>query len=257
MRNYFVFLGKEFTELLRTKKLLGLACVFLFFAFTGPLMARYMAEFLAVFVPADEMIGFIISEPYWLDSYQQFYSNMLTAGSFTILLLFMGTITSEKSRGTKDLVLTKGISHTGFVLSKFTAISLTVLVTFLISIGIVFIYTNILFDTAGSPADIFLGGLVFALFGITLVALTILASALAKTVVNAAMLNILGFFGLLLIGSIPRLGDYLPFSLAERAIEITSGHDPVHLANNIIVAVVFIVVCLALSIFALKKQEGA
>jgi len=257
MRNYFVFLGKEIMELLRTKKLLGIGCIFLFFAFTSPLLARYMAEFLALLVPADEMLGFLIPDPNWMDSYAQFYSNLVQIGSLTILLLFMGTITSEKSRGTKELVLTKGFSHTGFVLSKFTVIAGTVLITSLVSTGIVFIYTNVLFDTAGNFADVFLGALVYALFAITVVALTILASALAKTSVVAAMIGMLGFFGIFILSSIHRLGDYLPGNLSGRAVEITSGYYHAHLVGNIIVALVFITACLALSILTLKKQEGA
>ena len=257
MSNFFVFLRKEIMELLRTKKLLGLLAVFLFFAFTSPVLARYMTEFIGFLVPADEALQFLIPDPVWTDSYAQFYSNIAQIGTITIILLFMGTIASERQRGTADLVLTKGLGLGSFVCSKFAVISAAIKLTMLASIGIVFLYTSILFDTAGNALHVFLGACVYIIFLLLIAALTVFASAIAKSNVIAAMIGFLGFLFILLISAIPRIGDLLPGNLSARAMEITvEGYFHSNLIGNLLISLGLTVLFLFLSVLVLRKQEG-
>ena len=257
MHNYLVFLRKEVIEIIRTKRIIGLAAVFLFFAFTSPLLARYMTEFIALLVPAEETLQFLIPDPMWTDSYAQFYSNIAQIGNITLILLFMGTIASERQRGTADLVFTKGLGHMSFVLTKFTVLSITVLLTMIASIAIVFLYTSLLFDTAGNLGDVLIGTLVYSKFLILVIALTIFASALSKSNVTAAMIGFLGFFAILILSAIPRIGDLLPGNLSARALEITTaGHFHQHLAGNLLISLALTIVFLALSALVLQNQEG-
>jgi len=161
MHSYLTFLQKETMEMLRTKRLLGLLGVFLFFALTSPLLARYLMEFIAFLVPAEEGLAFLIPDPVWMDSYAQFYSNIGQIGSVTLILLFMGAIVSEKQNGTTDLLITKGLSHINFVMAKFTVIAFAILSTMLISILLVYLYTFVLFDSIGGLGDAILGALVY------------------------------------------------------------------------------------------------
>ncbi|MCL2569550.1 MAG: ABC transporter permease [Oscillospiraceae bacterium] len=257
MSNFLVFLRKEIMELVRTKKLLGLAAVFLFFAFTSPVLARYMTEFIALLVPADEALQFLIPDPVWTDSYAQFYGNIAQIGTITIILLFMGVITSERQRGTADLVLTKGLSHWSFVCSKFAVISAAIKLTMLASIGVVFLYTFILFDTAGSALHVFLGACVYIIFLLLVAALTVFASAIAKSNVIAAMIGFFGFLFILLVSAIPRAGDLLPGNLSARAMEITvDGYFHSHLIWNLLISLGLTILLLLLTIWVLRRQEG-
>ena len=258
MTNYFVFLRKEVMELVRTKKLLGLLAVFLFFAFTSPVLARYMTEFIALLVPADEALQFLIPDPVWTDSYVQFYGNIAQIGNVTIILLFMGIIASERQRGTADLVLTKGLSHWSFVLSKFVVLSAAVKLTMLVSIAVVFLYTSVLFDTAGNVLHVFLGACAYIVFLVLVVALTVLSSAVAKSNVTAAMIGFLSFLGILLISALPTIGDLLPGNLSSRAMEITAeGYFHSNLVGNVLVSLGLTALLLALSVLVMRRQEGA
>ena len=258
MHNYLVFLRKEAMELLRTKRLLGLVCVFVFFALTSPLLARYMAEFIGALVPADEALGLVIPDPVWTDSYVQFHGNIMQIGVIALILLFMGAIASERSRGTVDLLLTKGLGHSSFILAKFTIISVALLLTMMVSMCIVYFYTHTLFDTAGNVGEVFLGAAIFTLFLLLLVALTLLAGAISKSSVVAALLSFAGFLAILGLSAIPRVGDWLPGRLSERSMEMMlEGTFHPDLWPNIGTTVLLTAVCLTLAVLILRKREGA
>ena len=256
MRNYCAFLQKEWMEFFRNKRFLGLAAVFLMFAFSSPILARFMLEFLAMLVPGEEMFQMLLPEPAWTDSYAQFYGNIEQIGSITMILLFMGIISSEKQRGTADLMFTKGLSRMSFVLSKFTVLAISVLITTMISVLIVFAYTFLLFDTAGNFPHVLLGGFVFFLFLLFLLALIILCSTFAKTNVSAALFAFLGFLGAVFISSIPRIGTYLPGRLLAYSRMITFGETPEGLLICILVTLLLTAATLYLAVCLLRRQEG-
>jgi len=259
MRNYLVFLRKEVMELLRTKRLLGLFGVFAFFALTSPLLARYMVEFLGHFVPSDELLLALIPDPIWIDSYTQFYSNVAQIGAIAIIMMFMGIIATEKSRGTADLMITKGLSYTNFVLAKFTVAATALLLTTLVSIGVVYFYTSMLFPTAGAIGNVIGGTLVYTLLMTAVLAITLLCSAISKSNIIAALLSLLGYFVISFIRSLPGMSrSFLPGNLSERCMEITlTGTVHPDLLGNVLVTVGLIAVCLALSVLVLKRKEGA
>jgi len=257
MHNYMVFLRKEVMELLRAKRLLGLGAVFLFFAFTSPLLARYMVEFLTHIVPAEEMLHVLIPAPVWMDSYGQFYSNLAQIGNLTIILMFMGAIAGERKQGTADLLLTKGLGYTNFVLTKFTVAAAAIFITALASILIVYFYTGMLFDTAGVAGDVLLGALVYVLFMTLILAITLFCSVLTKSNVIAALFAFVGLILISTIRSLPGLGSgLLPGNLSNRTMEITVGYYHGDILGNVLFTIGLIAVFLTLSIVVLKRQEG-
>ena len=246
-------------ELLRTKRLLGLGVVFLFFAITSPLLARYMTEFIALLVPADEAIGLLIPDPVWTDSYAQFYSNISQIGNITLIFLLMGAIASEKQLGTADLLLTKGLGYGAFVLTKFTVIAVAVVLTILVSGVVVHFYTVALFETAGGLAGAILGTLAYSLFLLLIVALTLFCGAIAKSTVFTALLAFLGFLAISALSALPRVGDYLPGNLLARSMELTGGvlEWDATLWGPLGTTLGLTVVLLAVTVLVLRKQEGA
>ena len=257
MRNYMVFLQKEMLGLLRTKRILALAGMFLFFAITSPLMARYMAEFVAMLVPAEEQLGFQIPDPVWTDSFTQFFGNLAQIGNVTVILLCMGAIVSERRRNIADLLFTKGLGYSTFVMAKFTAMAGLVLFFMLVSVLIVHFGTTMLFDTAGGLGEALLAGLLFALFMIMVVALTLLASAIAKGTAIAAMLAFIGFLAIVVISALPVIGDRLPGGLLSRSLEVSMGYYHGDLFGNVLVTLFSGALFLLLAVLVLRRQEGA
>ena len=260
MANYFVFLQKEMTENLRTKKVLALACVFLFFAFSSPLLARFMQEFMAWAMAGEagvevEALLAMIPPPVWVDSYAQFYGNMSQIGAITIVLLFMSTVLREKRSGTADLVFSKGLSAASFILAKFTLASALAVICLIVSVLVAYLYTYILFEYAGQMLHVLMGGLAYGLFLLMVLSVVILCSAIAKSTALSAVLGFFSFIFLLLINSIPRVGRFFPGNLASRNLEITMGTYYGELVINIIAAIAVITLSLGLSVYIVKRQE--
>ncbi|MCL2204560.1 MAG: ABC transporter permease [Defluviitaleaceae bacterium] len=257
MNHFLVLLEKEAREILRTKKLLVLVCVFLFFAFISPLLARFMGEFFEFLLPAAEAEQFmaLFPAPTWIDSYVQFYSNATQMGTIVIILLFMGLILREKRSGTADLVFCKGVSPASFVLAKFTVAGIAALLCLLVAILINYGYTVFLFGEGGALGHVMAGAGAYGLFVLLILAWVILASTLAKSTGISAVLGFMGFMGLLALSAIPRLGRFVPGGLMTQNIPLTLGNFYPDFAAHLGVAAGLTAMFLVLAVWILKRQE--
>ncbi|MCL2603583.1 MAG: ABC transporter permease [Defluviitaleaceae bacterium] len=257
MNRYLVFLEKEITENIRTKKLLVLACVFLFFGLTSPLLARYMAELFEFLMPAAEAELFMMFMPaaVWPDSYTQFYSNISQTGAIVIIFMFMGLVLREKRSGTADLVFCKGVSPAPFILAKFTVSAVVSLLCLAVAILINYGYTVFLFEEGGQIGYVLAGAAAYGVFLTMLISWVVLASTLAKSTAGSAAMGFLGFIGILTVGALPRVGRFLPTELMTNNVSVTLGNFYPDFAAHLFIAAGMAAVFLGLAIIILKKQE--
>lgn len=257
MGNYITFMGKEITETLRNRRLLVLACVFISFAILGPLMGRYLVEVISMVVPGDDLdfLTPMFPDPTWVDGYANFYANLAQVGVITVILLYMGVILDEKRRGTAPMMLMKGLSHTAFVISKFTIMSLTTLVVMLVSAPIAHLYTYILFETAGNLWEMMLGGVIFWVFLLFTMALMMFFSTIAQKPPHVAIYGFLAYFAMVILDMFPNIREFLPYGLTIRAIQVSTGHFHEHLIANLLISLAGTVALLVASIHILKKKE--
>jgi ABC-2 type transport system permease protein len=253
MRSFIVFLQKEFTEQIRTNRLLILVCIFAIFGIGSPFMARYMQEFIDM--AAGSEIPLILPDPVWIDGWQQFYGNLTQIGALTIMLLFMGCISGEKQSGSAALTLTKNLSHSKFVMAKFASMLLILVIVFLIAVAINFGYTYWLFDYAGEVSDVLFGAMLYCLGLIALVAIIVLASALTKSVIITAMISFAGYILMTsILPMIPVLQDITPGVLMTHALEVSAGESFTELPA-VLGTLVLVAICLIGAIQVLKRQE--
>jgi len=257
MNRFLTFAGKELKEMLRTKRFIVLSVVFLIFAITGPLLARYLIEFIDMMMPADDMASLVfeISEPTWNDAYSMYYTNIIQMGIFAVILMFMGTIFDEKRRGTAALMMMKGVKHHTFILAKFAVIMLVTLVVIIIATFVVHLYTYILFEQSAVLSDAMFGAMIFWLFVLFMASITIFFSSMAKSTVTSAMLSIVAFFGVIIVDLINPINTFAPYNMANRAVSITLGGYGEHLWANVSATIGLIAALLAASIYILRKQE--
>ena len=258
MSNYRIFIGKEIVEIVRTKRFFVLTCVFLFFAFASPLLARYLTEFIVMMMPTEDaaLVTPFMTEPVWQDGYIQFYSNISQVGLITVILLFMGVVLDEKKKDTAALMMMKGLSHTGFVMAKFTVMAAAAFVVVIISVLIAHLYTFILFGTAASAGDLMSGALINLLGIFFVLSFVIFCSTIAKSTAMSAILGFLVYMLIIIVEAIPRIGSFSPsVMLLTRPIGATTGVLHEHLPVNILITAALTAVFLVLSINILKKNE--
>ena len=122
MNGFAVLLRKDILERWRTFRLPAIGLIFLIFGLMSPLLAKYTPELIERFA-GDVEISF--PTPTTKDAVDQIIKNLAQTGPIAAILLGMGVIASEKQRGTAALILTKPVTRSAFILSKFLALIVT------------------------------------------------------------------------------------------------------------------------------------
>ena len=256
MRILGLLIKKELMESLKGKKLLALIILCVFFALLAPLTAKFMPAIMEQVLKGQDTGGITIQiqEPTYLDSYRQYFKNFSQMGILIIMIIFMSTVSGEKTKGTAILVLTKCVSRHSFILSKYSASIIIFLVSYLVSIGVYLYYTfllfNQVFDESTLPAFLF-----FGLFVVFMLSLTLFASTIANSTGVSALILFSSFFALNILNALPVIKNYSPMTLAGFNYPISQGNPYGEYMNNIVAAVVLSVLLVIASIITFKKQE--
>lgn len=214
MRGYVAFLKKEYLESIRTHKLLLLLAIFILFGIMSPMLAKLTPDLIKSMLNDSAIEALSIPEPTAIDAYAQFFKNTTQMGFIVLLLIFGGTLNNEINKGTLLLLLTKGLSRTSVLLSKFTMASILWTIAYGLCFLITFTYANLLFP-AMEISHLWLSVSCVWLFGMMLLAILILASTLSSSTFAPLLLtgSFLAICFLLMI--VPALQDYNPLKLVS------------------------------------------
>ena len=196
MRGFSRFFGKELQEIARTWRLLVLPGIMLFFAVSGPILAKMTPELLASLTTSQPGVVIKLPDPTYVDAYVQWAKNLSQLVVFALLIVSGGIVAAERTTGTAVLVLTKPVSRAGFVVAKFLAQSGLVAVATLVCTTVTWGVTFAVFGEA-PPATLFEAAGVWLAFAILLVSITLLLSC-ALSAIAAAGTAILVYFAILL-----------------------------------------------------------
>lgn len=255
MKNSLNMLVKEVREIFRTYKIYTIPGIFLLFGFASPIITKLMPELFAN-MDMGEGIGITLPEMTWIDSYGQLFNNLIQMGILAIILTTMGAIANERNRGVAQLVLTKPVPRTGYILAKYVANFLLVACSALLAFLATWFYTNVLFE--GTE---FFPGLtaisLYILYASVILAFTILGSAVTKSTIAAGGISILG---LIIMTLLPMLGKtlhtYSPGAITRYITQAIAG--TANLTNvwwTVGAAVCTIIALLASASIIFNRQE--
>jgi ABC-2 type transport system permease protein len=250
--NLLVCLRKEMMEQWRSRRLLVVAVVLLFFGISSPMLAYFTPEILSM-VPGADMFANLVPEPTVLDAAAQYVKNVDQFGVLLALLVSMSAVVVEKERGTAAMMLAKPLSRGDFLFAKFLALGLVFLTCLLVSGLGAWYYTILLFEPVNLGAWMGMNALLL-LHILVWVAITLMFSVLLRSQAAAAG----GAFGALmvisLLGSIPALGQYLPSELVNWGAKLAIGvNSPAWGALGVSLGIV--IVCLIIAWLAFRRQE--
>lgn len=212
---FWTLIHKEWTEQLRSGRLVILLAVFLFFGISSPLLAKFIPDILPSLMKGQNII-IHIPEATWQDAVAQFVKNLSQMGLFVVILLSMGTVAKEKENGTASFLLVKPVSRILFILSKFTAQLLVLFVSMLVGFLAMVFYTKVFFG-AFPMIPIVETTLVLFLYLTVIQFVTILFSVLMKTQIVAGLLAFVTSF---IISGVSMLGQPGLFSPGHLLDEI-------------------------------------
>ena len=225
MTGFAAFARKEAWEILRTWRIWVLPGILLFFALTGPLVARFTPEFIEA-VAGDQLEGLQLPTPTPADAYAQWVKNLSQIGLVSVIIIYGGIVSSEVRSGTAPLVLTKPVSRTAFVVAKATVQSAFLAIVTLVGTVITWALTAVTFGQAPAPG-LWSAALVWLVLGVLFVAVMTLLSTLIGSPAGAAGAG-LGVYALLaILGIWKPLGTYSPAGLGSHAAGLAAGQHPV------------------------------
>lgn len=246
-------LGKEWLELVRTRRLLVLCVVFLFFGILSPLTARYMGDIIASMSASMDGVVIQLPEPSGDQVIVQYLANLSENFPLALILVAMGCLVAERERGTLAMLLARPMPRWQVLAAKYLALLALLLIALALAALGAWYYALVLFD--GPPlGDFLLLNLAGALYLAVILALTVLASTLARSTVVAGALSLGFWLAMSLLGSLPGLRDWLPPTLVAHAAELGAGARP-EVWPAALVALAFIGACLAGAWALLRRQE--
>lgn len=253
MTGFGPLLGKELLEQWRTRRLLVVAVVFIALGIASPFLARYTAELIGALGGLPFEIELPV--PTTADAVVQFGKNVGQAGILTAILLAMGSVATEKERGTAALILSKPASRAAYLTAKMVAIGTTLLVGIGLAAMAGYLYTALLFEAPSVAGWLGMSGLLL-LSLLAYAALTFLGSVLTRSAVAAAAIGIGGMVVLAIVAALPSLAPYLPAGVSGAPAQaLALGIDPGPLAGPILANVAIVVALAALAWLAFRHQE--
>jgi ABC-2 type transport system permease protein len=250
MTGFAVLLRKELLESLRTVRLPIIVGLFALIGIGSPLLARYTPEIVGA-LAGD--LGIPLPTPTRADAVDQLLKNLAQFGGLTAILLAMGSVATEKERGTAALLLTKPVGRIAFLAAKLAAIAATLGAATAIAAAGGWLYTAILF---GAPSAAGFIGLAAAssLSLVAYAAITFLASTVTRSSLAAAGIGIGAFVALGIASAFPTLGRYLPAGLGEPARALALG-GAADVTTPAIATTALIVACFLGAWLSFRRQE--
>ena len=147
------------------------------------------------------------------DAYAQLLKNLNQLALLVVIFSLIGLVAEEKSRGTAAIILTKPVPRWSFITSKFLASAVLVLLSTLLAYLACLYYTAILFRETLFAPSVQAIILVMAYY-LLILAVTLLASTVSRTIALAGAISVGGFLLLSLLPSFhPWLARYSPGAL--------------------------------------------
>ena len=255
MKTLIAFLKKEILEQIRSGKVMILGILFLMFGVMNPAVAKLTPWMMEIFAESLEGSGIIITEVTVtaLDSWMQFYKNIPMA-LIVFVLLQSSIFTKEYGSGTLLLSLTKGLERYKVILSKSAVLLVLWTACYWLCFGVTYVYNAYFWDNSIAQNLIF-SVFCWWLFGLWVISLVVLFSALATS--NTGVLLGSGgiAFGSYLIGLLPKIGKYLPSYLADGTSLVYGVAEPKNYIPSIVITAISGLIFFVVAIPVFNKKQ--
>jgi len=255
MRSLIAFIKKEFTEQLRSGRLIILGLLFVLFGIMNPAIAKLTPWLLDTMADSLAESGMIVTDVKVsaMDSWVQFYKNIPMA-LIAFVLLESSIFTKEYISGTLVLSLTKGLERYRVVVSKALVLTLLWSLGYWLCFGITYGYNAYFWDNSIAQNLIFSASC-WWLFSVMVIALMVLFSTVAKS--NTGVL--LGTGGVVLasylLGLLPKCSKYLPTFLTDGNALIYGLAETKTYMPSLVISIATGAICFAISIPIFNKKQ--
>ena len=254
MKQFLVLAKKDLLEFTRSKKFLIIIVVFIFVAVASPILAK-LTPLLLKSIPATPGLTIKMPEPTFMDAIDQFVKNISQLALIVLVFVVAGSVADEKSRRNLEILLSKPVSRTKFILSKFASYLGPISVMFLLSVAGFYLYTISTFGSF-SLGNFVLVSLLILLSVLMVLSITIFASTFVGNELSAAGIGYGSYIVIdLTFGLVKKITKYSPnYIFSNYKSLITNGWNRDFIVPALAALfVIFVTVTAAVLLF--QKQE--
>lgn len=256
MTQWTVLYRKELMEMIRNYKMLWVPIVFILLGVMQPVSSYYMPELLDAFGGLPEGTILEMPTPTGEEVLTQVLSNYGLLGVLVLVLSAMGVVSAERQSGTAGMVMVKPVPHSSYILSKWAGLLTLTLISLWIGYAASWYYTNLLIETV-TFERILQSVLIYSIWFIFVVTLTLFFSTIMKGIGSVAFLTIFVVFAISTVTSF--LGKYMkwsPATMTEHTGQILlSGELQSSFMLAFMTTIAIIIVILISSIQIFKQKE--
>lgn len=255
MRAWFAFLKKEWMESFRSGKLAILLILFVLFGIMNPAIAKLTPWLMELM--ADQLAGSGLTvgtaEVNALTSWAQFFKNIPMA-LIVFVLIYSNSFTKEYQTGTLIPMLTKGLPRGKVVHAKASCMLSVWTLCYWLCFAVTYGYNAFFWDN-GIAQDLGLAALLWWLFGIWTVCLTVLFSTVCRNHTGVLLGTGGTVLAAYLIALLPKLREFSPMYLTTGSALLTEATAPDAYARSIAVTAILCIVCALVSTPVINRKQ--
>lgn len=246
-------LTKELREGWRTWRMIVLVLVLAIAGLISPVLAYLTPQLLRLLPDLPVDFASLIPQPTVVDAVGQYIKNVNQFGLLLLIILTAGLIAAEKERGTAVMLFARPVRRSSAVVAKWLMWAAALTVGLLLAAALAFAYTAVLFEVLPAGAFLLLNALLLVSF-LPYLSLALLASTLAKTQGAAYALAFGALFVLLIVGSLPRIGEFTPAHLPAWGTALALN-QPLTAWPALAITIGITVLALAAACLRLEREE--
>ncbi|SCZ78902.1 ABC transporter permease [Pseudobutyrivibrio xylanivorans] len=254
LRNMATIIKKELIESIRKYRLFILMAVFIFIGFMSPIGTKYLGEIMSMLLPEGYEIK--VRQASEVEAYFQFFKNISQLGMVVFIVVSSGLMADEFEKKTIVCLLTKGVSRSKIIISKFIAGALELLFCYITAVIIFRYYTGVFWSNQVEIATLLYSNLIVFEYGLLILGLNIFLGTKfgtkLATVTSCIFINILQ----ILMSIHPTIAKYLPVSLLSNCVYIVEQKKTVSdTVVAVVISMLITILLLVISIKAFKEKE--
>lgn len=249
------FLKKEFTEWLRTGRMIILGGIFILFGIMAPALAKLTPWLMEMMAQQLAETGLTITAVTVdaLTSWGQFFKNLPLA-LIAYVLLCSGIFTDEYRLGTLVPVVTRGLTQRRAAMAKFRVMVLMWTGGYFICFGITYVYNAVFWDNSAA-SSLMTAVLCAWLFGILVTALITFFSTLSAGSSGVLLGTGGSVAAMYFLSLLPKAEKFLPTRLLSGMSLLSGESTPGSFSPAIVVSLLLTAACTVLSALLFNRRQ--
>lgn len=241
----------EWLRLMRTKRIVGLVGVYLFFGFLGPLSVRYMEQILENFGGG---VQIVVPEPVAADGITAYVGNAAQIGLLVSVGIAAGALAFD-AKPQMGIFLRTRVRHVREIITPRAVVMAAAVVGAFVLGSIAALYESVVLIGSLPIGGWALGTALGSLYLVFVVAVVAAIAVRANSVLVTVMVAVGVLLTLPILGIAPAIGEWLPSHLVGAVDGLVRGHSLGDYAGSIVVTLLLTVGAMLLAVRWAGQRE--